>query len=129
MSRTILLVAPFTPVREGRHGGALAIHGLAGALAERHRVLLVHLATEPDVDPQLAARCAAIRSVPPPRGGPWARRARAAAALARGRTMWTAEARIGALRREVRRLLAAHRPDVVHAQYAEVGDVLTCATA
>jgi glycosyltransferase involved in cell wall biosynthesis len=128
VSRTILLAAPFTPVPEGRHGGARAIHGLAGALAERHHVLLVHLATEPEVDPQLAARCTAIRSVPPTNGGRWARRLRAGATLARGRSMWAAEARIGALQREVRDLLTAHRPDVVQAEYAVVGDVLACAT-
>jgi glycosyltransferase involved in cell wall biosynthesis len=128
VSRTILLVAPFTPVPEGRHGGARAIHGLAGALAERHHLLLVHLATEPEVDPQLTARCAAIRSVPPADGGRWARRLRAGAAFARGRSMWAAEAQIGALQREVRDLLAAHRPDVVQAEYAVVGDVLACAT-
>jgi glycosyltransferase involved in cell wall biosynthesis len=128
VSRTILLVAPFTPAPEGRHGGAQAIHGLAGALAERHHVLLVHLATESEVDPRLAARCAAIRSVAPPNGGRWARRLRAGAGLARGRSMWAAEARIGALQREVRDLLTAHRPDVVQAEYAVVGDVLACAT-
>jgi glycosyltransferase involved in cell wall biosynthesis len=57
-------------------------------------------------------------------GGRWARRVRGAGALARGRTLWTAELGIPRLQRRVRALCEAFQPDVVQAEQGIVGEAL-----
>jgi glycosyltransferase involved in cell wall biosynthesis len=103
------------------------IHGLASALAERHDILLLHLGTDGDVDPALAARCAAVDVVEPPRRAGWSRRVTDAFALARGRSLWAADSAIPLVQRQVRSLLRRHQPDVVQVEHTVLGDALAAA--
>lgn len=118
-----MLVTPFAPAADGRHGGARAVHGLVGELATRHEVTLVHLDRDA-IDPLVAARCAAVYAVPVPNPGRWALRRQRAGALARGHSLKAAASAVGELARRVRELAAALDPDVVQVEFAFLGDVL-----
>lgn len=122
--RRVLLVAPFVPTRESRHGGARVIHGLASALAECHEIGLVYVQGDTALDRELASRCAVVEAVAVPRDGPWARRLRGAAGLARGRSLWAASLDIPALTRRVAALAEQWRPDVVQIEFGVLGAVL-----
>lgn len=122
----ILLVTPFAPSAEGRHGGGRAIHGLARELVERHDVVLLHLDRD-ELDPALASRCLAVHAVAAPDPGPWTVRARGAAAVLRGRSLKAAASAVGALRRRAQELEALTSPDVLQVEYGFLGDVLAAA--
>jgi glycosyltransferase involved in cell wall biosynthesis len=124
MRRRILLVTPYAPSAAPRHGGAQAIRGLAGALAARHELVILHLDDQDEVDPEIAARSAGVHRHPIPAGGLWARRMRGAGALVRGRSLWSSELGIARLRQRVRALCETFEPDVIQAEHAVVGEAL-----
>jgi len=126
--RRIVLVTPFAPVRDGRHGSARAVRGIVMALAGRHEVVVLHLGDDADLDPELTAACIAVHALAVRAAGPWSRRLRGAAALARGRTLWTAELDVDRVRRCVRRLAADCRADVVQVEQGVLGEALAGAT-
>ncbi|MEA2219185.1 MAG: polysaccharide biosynthesis protein PslH [Solirubrobacteraceae bacterium] len=121
--RRILLVTPFAPAADGRHGGARAVHGLACELVERHDVVLLHLDRD-ELDPAIAARCRAVHAIPIADAGPWAVRARGAAGVVRGRSLKAAASAVPALRRRARDLAELTSPDVVQVEFGILGDVL-----
>jgi polysaccharide biosynthesis protein PslH len=127
VSDRILLVAPWSPVREPQHGGARAVRGIAGALAERHELVLLHLQPEAPVDPELASRCLAVEGLTVPSRGPWSGRARDVTTLARGRSLWAGKIGIGRLQRAIRALSQRWRPDVVQVEYGVLGEGLAAA--
>jgi glycosyltransferase involved in cell wall biosynthesis len=98
------------------------VRGLAGALAERHDVIVVHPEADRDLD--LGAGCVEVVSCLPRARGPWARRLAGGAALATGHTLWAAELDLGRLRGAVDELLARYRPDVLQVEHLVLGDVL-----
>lgn len=123
MSRIVLL-SPFTPSPDGRHGGVRSICGLARALAERHELVLVHVGSNHDLDPDLARRCLHVTAVDPlPRR--WrAERLRRTAALARGRTVWSADPVTPAMAEHARIAVRRFKADVVQAEYGRLGPAL-----
>lgn len=125
--RRILLVTPFAPVRDARHGGGRASYGLIRALAERHQLVLVHLGDDREVDPELTNRCIAVHALPSRDRGRWSRRLHGAAALVRGRSLWAADLDIRHVQRCVRRLTAAFRPGVVQVENSVLGEALAAA--
>jgi polysaccharide biosynthesis protein PslH len=124
MKRRILLVTQFTPVRDGLHGSVRVLYGLTSALAERHDVLLLHLADGEELDRELAAACAEVQVVSPPTLGRWSRRAVDAHALARQRSMWAGESAVGRVRRRVRWLAGQWRPHIVQVEHGLLGEAL-----
>jgi polysaccharide biosynthesis protein PslH len=123
----ILLVTPWSPARDSHHGGARVVRGLAAALAERHELVLLHLEPETPVDSELADRCIAIEELVERKRGPWLNRARDAAALARGQSLWAGEIGIGRLQRAIRSASQRWRPDVVQVEYGVLGEGLAAA--
>jgi len=122
--RRLLLVTPFAPTPHPRHGGARAVRGLAGALAERHELALVYVGAPSAVDPQLARRCVAVHAHEADAPSPVVRRLRGAGGLLRRRSMWAAEMRIDVLARCVRDLADDLRPAVIQVEHGVLGDVL-----
>lgn len=118
------MITPFAPAREARHGCPRAVHGLAGELARRHELVLVHLEPGTEVDPALASRCVAVHALDVVRPGRWRQRVLDAAAIVRGRSFWAAEIGIPDLRRKVRSLLANWPADVVQVEHGVLGEVL-----
>jgi glycosyltransferase involved in cell wall biosynthesis len=125
--RRILLLSPFAAVRDADHGAARALHGLAGELARRHDVALLHLEPGANLDPELAARCVEVHTLQPAEGGAWARRARGGLALARGRSLWAAEVGVARLQRRVRELARSFGADVIQAEHGVLGEALGAA--
>ena len=121
--RRILLVSPFAPSTGGRHGGARALHGLAGELVQRHDVVLLHLARD-EIDPVVADRCLAVRAVTPTDPGRWGVRARGAAAFVRGRSLKAAASAVPQLRRAVAELMRAGSIEIVQVEFGVLGDAL-----
>jgi glycosyltransferase involved in cell wall biosynthesis len=121
--RRILLVTPFAPSPAGRHGGARAMHGLAGELARRHDVVLLHLGGD-EPDASLADRCVAVHAVVPADPGRWRVRARGAAAVLRGRSLKGAASAVPELGRRVSELTHTFSPDVVQVESGVLGDAL-----
>ncbi|MDQ2673525.1 MAG: hypothetical protein M3Y40_02620, partial [Chloroflexota bacterium] len=68
-SRRLLFLLPFAPRLDGMHGGSRTIGQLLSALAQRHRLAVLHLRGpgEPPVDDLLRSRCELIEEVE--RGG------------------------------------------------------------
>lgn len=130
VKRRILLLSPFAAVRDADHGGARAVRGLAGALAQRHDLVLLHLEPGAQVDPDLAARCVAVDSLQQmDGGGAWSRRARGGLALARGRSLWAGEIGVARLQRRVRELARGFSADIIQAEYAILGEALRAVDA
>jgi glycosyltransferase involved in cell wall biosynthesis len=121
LTRRLLLVTAFAPTATGAHGGARAVHGLAVELAARHDVVLLHLDGE-ELDPALADRCIAVRSVVPRDPGRWGVRARGLAAVLRGRSLKAAASALPELRRGVAELTRTFSPDIVQVESGVLGD-------
>jgi polysaccharide biosynthesis protein PslH len=125
----LLVLAPFSPRRDARHGGSRAIAQLLLALSQRHRLGVVYLrgGEEPALDAELAGRCELVREVPHqhPRG--WRRRVRQVrntlAPLA-GTPSWVAWWAVPQYAEAVRAAWASWRPDVVHAHFHLMGQYL-----
>lgn len=125
--RRVVLVTPFSPDRDGRHGGARASRGIILALAERHKLVVVLPGDNRQVDPRVARHCVAVRTLPVRAGGRWSRRLHGSAALVAGRSLWAADFDIRELQRCVRGLCAKFRPDVVQVEHGVLGDALAAA--
>ena len=121
-----MLVAPYAPAADGRHGGARVVHGLAGELSRRHDVALVHLDRD-EIDPAIAARCVSVDVVGVADPGPWGVRARGAVAVLRGRSLKAAASGVPELQRRVRELARSFDAQVLHVESAVLGDVLAAA--
>jgi glycosyltransferase involved in cell wall biosynthesis len=127
--RRILLITPFAPVRDGRHGSLRAVHGLATALAERHDLALLHTEGDQAMDPQLAERCSLVESIAVTRRGPLSRRLRNGLDLLQGRSLWAGELEVAKLTQRARELTTVFAPDVLQVEHGVVGDALMAATA
>ncbi|HEV2784772.1 MAG TPA: glycosyltransferase [Solirubrobacteraceae bacterium] len=114
--RRVLLVAPFPPTIDGRHGGSRALRGLAEGLAKTCEVGLVHTQEEGEGDAVLNASCSLLEAVPVPPDGRWMRRMRAAAGLVRGRSLWAASLAVPTVARRVAAVAERWRPDVVQVE-------------
>ncbi|MDX6677756.1 MAG: polysaccharide biosynthesis protein PslH [Solirubrobacteraceae bacterium] len=124
--RRILLVTPFAPSADGRHGGTRAVHGLVRELVERHDVVLLHLDRD-ELDPAIATRCRAVHAIAAADAGPWGVRARGAADLVRGRSLKAAASAVSRLRRRARELAELTSAEIVQVEFGVLGDVLTAA--
>jgi len=111
-----LIVAPFAPTSQGRHGGARALRGLADGLSERHEVGVVHAQEEGEGDAELNASCSVLEAVRIPADGPRKRRVRAAAGFARGRSLWAASLGVPTMTRRVSAVAEQWRPDVIQVE-------------
>ena len=122
----LLLLLPFPPRFDGRHGGIRATSELLDALAASHdvAVLFVRGLDEPDVDADLAARCALIEGFSRqhetvlPRALSSARVRLSAVA---GTPTWAGRWRVPALQRRLDELIVSWRPDIVQAEYHVMG--------
>lgn len=120
----VIVLAPFPPRSDGRHGGARALASLHRRLAARHRLVLLALRRddEPAVDAELAARCEEVVEVRRPLARAslsalWSERRRFLDALRR-RPGWVVGTDVAALHAALRAAEARHRPDLVHAEFA-----------
>ncbi len=123
--RRLLVITPFPPRRDARHGGRLTA-GLLLRLAERHDLALAFLRRpdEEPIDPELAALCARLEEVALPAPGALPglrRRTRLATGLARGRPMWASELTRGATGDRIAALARAWRPEVIHVELRVAG--------
>ncbi|HVW19135.1 MAG TPA: glycosyltransferase family 4 protein [Solirubrobacteraceae bacterium] len=122
MSRVVLL-SPFAPVREGRHGAVLAIRGLAAALAESHELVLVYPGPPQEIDPELERRCLEVVAAGARGRGPASLRLRRAGALLTGRTVWSADGGVRAMRAWAREQGHRFSPEVVQAEFTRLAAV------
>jgi polysaccharide biosynthesis protein PslH len=120
----VIVLAPFPPRSDGRHGGARALASLHRRLAARHRLVLLALRDddEPAVDAELAALCEEVVEVRRPLARAslsalWSERRRFIYALRR-RPGWVVGTDVAALHAALRAAEARHRPDLVHAEFA-----------
>lgn len=118
----ILVLTPFPPRLDGRHGGSRVTAGFVTALARRHRVALLYLARgAEEVDDAVRDACEALVRCPlPERPG----RVRTLAPLVAGRPRWVTLARSPACGPELRRLAVSFRPDVVQCEFAVMAQYL-----
>jgi polysaccharide biosynthesis protein PslH len=129
VSRRILVITPFAPARDGRHGSVRAAHGLLSSLADRHELIVVHLEAEDAMDPALATRCLAVYALAARPLGRWSRRALGISAFLQGRSMWACELGLRHLRGRVGALAEEFQPDVVQVEHGVVGEALSAAGA
>jgi glycosyltransferase involved in cell wall biosynthesis len=120
----VIVLAPFPPRSDGRHGGARALASLHRRLAVRHRLVLLALRRddEPAVDAELAALCEEVVEVRRPiartsLSALWSERRRVLDVLRR-RPGWVVGTDVAALHAALRVAEAQHRPDLVHAEFA-----------
>ncbi len=124
LRRRVLVVAPFPPRLDGRHGGSRAIAQLLVHLAARHEValLVARASGEPGVDSVLAGMCGLVEEVQIPSAGEGlvaraAQRARLRLALLRGLPTWAAERRAPGVASALRELVRTWDPDIVQLEY------------
>src|SRR5688572_24475427 len=122
----LLLLLPFPPRFDGRHGGIRATSELLDALTASHdvAVLFVRGPDEPDADADLAARCALIEGFSRQRGTGLSRAlnsARVRLSAVAGTPTWAGRWRVAALQRRLDELIATLRPDTVQAGYHVMG--------
>jgi polysaccharide biosynthesis protein PslH len=125
--RRILVISPFAPVRDGRHGSVRAVHGLLSALADRHELVVLHAEVEAEVDPGLAARSAAVHAVGARSLNRWSRRAIGVGAILQRRSMWASELGVRRLTQRVCSLADEFDPHVVQAEHGILGEALSAA--
>ena len=122
----LLLLLPFPPRFDGRHGGSRATSELLDALTASHdiAVLFVRGPDEPDADADLAGRCALIEGFSRQHGTGLSRalsNAHVRLSAVVGRPTWVGRWRVPALQRRLDELIAAWRPDIVQAEYHVMG--------
>src|SRR5687768_5512997 len=122
----LLLLLPFPPRFDGRHGGIRATSELLDALTASHEVavLFVRGPAEPDADAGLAARCALIEGFSRQHGTALSRAlssARVRLSAVAGTPTWAGRWRVPALQRRLDELIATWRPDIVQAEYHVMG--------
>jgi len=127
----VLVVAPFPPRPDGRHGGSRAIGQLLVRLASHHTVALLVLRgrDEPGVDDQLRKLCSVVHEVEIPAVGTSVRdrltnRLRLRASLLRGTPTWAAERRAPLFESRLAELVELWQPDVVQFEYRIMGQFL-----
>jgi glycosyltransferase involved in cell wall biosynthesis len=127
----VLVVAPFPPRQDGRHGGSRAIGQLLVRLAAHYSVALLVLRgrDEPGVDDQLRKLCEVVHEVEiPPVGTSFrarlANRLRLRALLVRGTPTWAAERSAPHFGRRLAELVELWQPDVVQFEYRIMGQFL-----
>jgi polysaccharide biosynthesis protein PslH len=129
--RRILVVSPFAPRLDGRHGGSRTIAHFVANLARRHDVALVYLRGhgEPPLDPVLRRRCDLVAEFERPwtAGDPvtrWARRLRLAWALLRGKPSWVTRWWTKELALSLDQIASDWEPDVVQLESHVMGQYL-----
>lgn len=127
----VLVVAPFPPRRDGRHGGSRAIGQLVGRLASRYAVALLVLRApdEPRIDDLLRRACDVVHEVGIPPVGTSIRerlvnRLRLRASLLRGMPTWASERNAPEFGSRLAELVELWRPDVVQFEYRITGQFL-----
>jgi len=132
----VLVLSPFPPRLDGRHGGSRAVAQLVAGLAVRHTIGLLALRdhVEPGVDDELRAACDLVVEVQiPPVGSSLrariANRLRMLAALARGVPSWAVERRASAFEARLEETLEKWRPDIVQLEYRIMGQYLPAVRA
>lgn len=124
MTRRVLIVAPFAPATDARHGGGRALHGLSCALSAHLDLSIVHVDDGNQPDPFLVQNCRAVHAVTPGRPSPGRRRLIDAAQLMRGRPLWTSRCDMPKLSQCVVAVMRRHHPEIVHIENPVVGDML-----
>ncbi|MET0400007.1 MAG: glycosyltransferase family 4 protein [Longimicrobiaceae bacterium] len=129
--RRVLVLSPFPPRLDGRHGGSRAVAQLVCALAERCRVALAYLraADEPPADPATARACERLFEGRRPGVSasslrPWTRAPAVLPRLAAGKPLWVAARWDAAFARGVRALAREWRPQVVQAEFTAMAQYL-----
>jgi glycosyltransferase involved in cell wall biosynthesis len=132
----VLVLSPFPPRLDGRHGGSRAVAQLVAGLAVRHTIGLLVLRdhVEPGVDDELRAACDLVVEVQiPPVGSSLrariANRLRMLAALVRGVPSWAVERRASAFAARLEETLEKWRPDIVQLEYRIMGQYLPAVRA
>lgn len=132
--RRVLVLAPFPPRLDGRHGGSRAVAQLVVALARRGRVALAYLraADEPPACPRVAGACERVHEGRRPGVAasslrPWPRALAVLPRIAEGRPLWVAARWDARFARAVRALAEAWRPEVVQAEFTAMGPYLDAA--
>lgn len=127
----VLVVAPFPPEVDGRHGGSRAVAQLVARLAARHTVALLVLRSqgEPGVDDRIRTSCDLVEEIEIPPvgrsiGSRLLNRIRVRISLFRGIPAWAAARAAPSLRDRLEHLLREWRPDVVHLEYRITGRLL-----
>jgi glycosyltransferase involved in cell wall biosynthesis len=112
----LLVVSPFAPRADARHGGARALAAGVIALAERHEVALVHLQDGEGVDDGVRNAVTELHELAAPAVS-GARRLEVYAKLTRGTPVAVAERIDGAAVRRVREIGRQWQPDVVQFEF------------
>lgn len=127
----LLVLSPFPPRRDARHGGARAIAHLLDRLSERNQIALLCLRApnEPPVDELLATRLVCTEEIDyASRGTSRLHRIGGVvgdyAGLLRGTPSWVRGLRSSAFARRLRTVGAAWRPDVIQLEYPVMGQYL-----
>jgi glycosyltransferase involved in cell wall biosynthesis len=127
----VLVVAPFPPRRDGRHGGSRAIGQLLVRLASHYTVALLVLRArgEPEVDDLLRRMCSVVHEVEIPPVGESIRerlvnRLRLRVSLLRGMPTWASERSAPEFGARLAELVELWRPDVVQFEYRIMGQFL-----
>lgn len=126
--RRVLVLAPFPPRLDGRHGGSRAVAHLVAGLAARNRVALAYLRAqdEPPADPALAGVCDRVLEGRRPGIAsssvrPWPGALGVLPAVAAGKPLWVAARWSPSFAARLRELAADWRPDVVQAEFSAMG--------
>jgi glycosyltransferase involved in cell wall biosynthesis len=130
VSPRVLILTPFPPRLDGRHGGSRAMAGSIRALSARHEVGVLGLGLPDDrnLSPELVTSCSFVETVVrrPPRSRALQRAADAGAGLG-GIPASVRAARSGAFAKRVAAVLETYRPDVVQAEHLAMGQYLDLA--
>ncbi len=131
VARRVLVLSPFPPRLDGRHGGSRAVAQLVVALARRDRVALAYLRAtdEPPADPAVVAACEHVHEGRRPgiAGSavrPWHQALAVLPRLAAGLPLWAAARSDAAFARAVRDLATEWRPDVAQAEFTAMAPYL-----
>jgi len=133
--RRLLVLAPFTPRRDAKHGGSRAIADLLAEQCLRHAVALVYLRgrEELSIEHSLRAQCDLVREVSHMHPGGmarWARLARVGSSPLFGMPTWAAWWRVPEYKECIAEVVASWRPDIVQFEYTIMGqyasDLLHC---
>lgn len=124
--RRLLILAPFAPRLDAKHGGSKAIAELVAEQCQRHEVALVYLRgrDEPPIEHTLRARCTLVREVPhthPAGLARWARRMRVACSPFVGTPLWAAWWAVPEFATCAAEVAASWRPDIVRFEYTIMG--------
>ena len=131
MSRRVLILTPFPPRLDGRHGGSRAMAGSIRALSARDEVALLCLALPDDLPPssEIQRSCSSVETVtrrrPPARA---IQRSLDAAAGLRGIPASVRAVRSRSFAYRVAARIDEFRPDVVQAEHHAMGQYLDLAT-